>query len=72
LRRSYAIFILDPYQKVSSDQLNGGRLAEFTEKDWRLILPFLEENERLFRILVKNDLLSVGTRPQTHYVFIAR
>ena len=47
-------------------------MAEFTEKDWRLILPFLEENERLFRILVKNDLLSVGTRPQTHYVFIAR
>ncbi|HYY91509.1 MAG TPA: glutamate synthase [Candidatus Dormibacteraeota bacterium] len=55
-----AIFIRDPYRKVSNDQLNGGQLAEFTEKDWRLILPFLEENERLFGISVRNDLLSVG------------
>jgi glutamate synthase domain-containing protein 3 len=54
-----AIFIRDPYGKVSSDQLNGGRLAEFTEKDWKLVLPYLQENERLFGISVRNDLLSV-------------
>jgi glutamate synthase domain-containing protein 3 len=57
-----AIFIRDPYQKVSSEQLNGGRLAEFSLKDWELVLPFLEENERLFGISVNNDLLTVGGR----------
>jgi len=54
-----AIFIRDPSRKVSSEQLNGGQLAEFTEKDWGLILPFLQENEKLFGISVKKDLLTV-------------
>ncbi len=57
-----AIFIRDPYRKVSSDQLNGGRLAEFTVKDWELIRPFLEENEQLFGISVKKDLLTVDDK----------
>src|SRR6266571_1111400 len=57
-----AIFIRDPYRKVSSEQLNGGRLADFTMKDWELILPFLEENERLFGISVKKDLLTIQER----------
>src|SRR2546425_365403 len=54
-----AIFIRDPSRKVSSEQLNGGQLAEFTEKDWGLILLFLQENEKLFGISVKKDLLTV-------------
>ncbi len=54
-----AIFVRDPYRKVSSDQLNGGRLAEFAERDWNLIKPHLEENERLFGISIKRDLLIV-------------
>src|SRR5712692_9523818 len=54
-----AIIIRDPYRKISSDQLNGGRLADFTMKDWELILPFLEENEKLFGISVGKDLLTV-------------
>jgi glutamate synthase domain-containing protein 3 len=58
-----AIFIRDPYRKVSSQQLNGGRLADFTMKDWELILPFLEENERLFGVSVKKDLLTVRGKP---------
>jgi glutamate synthase domain-containing protein 1/glutamate synthase domain-containing protein 3 len=58
-----AIFIRDPYRKVSSEQLNGGRLADFTMKDWELILPFLQENEKLFGISVKMDLLTVQGRP---------
>jgi glutamate synthase domain-containing protein 1/glutamate synthase domain-containing protein 3 len=58
-----AIFIRDPYRKVSSEQLNGGRLADFTMKDWELILPFLEENEKLFGISVKKDLLTVQEGP---------
>ncbi len=54
-----AIFIRDPHKLVSSDQLNGGRLAEFTGRDWALILPELRENERLFGISVEEDLLTV-------------
>ena len=54
-----AIFIRDPHRKVSSDQLNGGRLTDFTMKDWKLILPHLEENERLFGISIEKDLLTI-------------
>jgi hypothetical protein len=61
-----AIFIRDPYRKVSNDQLNGGRLAEFTMKDWDLIRPFLDENERLFGISVERDLLSVQGETRSH------
>jgi len=57
-----AIFIRDPNRKVSSEQLNGGRLTDFTSKDWDLILPFLEENEKLFGISIKKDLLTVDNR----------
>jgi glutamate synthase domain-containing protein 1/glutamate synthase domain-containing protein 3 len=45
-----AIYIRDPHQKVSEEQLNGGEFAEFEERDWALIKPYLEENERLFGI----------------------
>lgn len=54
-----ALFIRDPHRRVSSDQLNGGRLAEFSQHDWELILPYLRENERLFGVSVDRDLLSV-------------
>jgi len=37
-------------------------LAEFTQRDCDLIRPFLKENEKLFRISVKNDLLTVQVR----------
>ena len=29
------------------------------EKDWALILPYLEENERLFGISIEGDLLTI-------------
>jgi glutamate synthase domain-containing protein 3 len=54
-----AIFIRDPHRKVSSDQLNGGRLIDLTMSDWKLILPYLEENENLFGISVNDSLLTV-------------
>ena len=38
-------------------QLNGG-IIDSTNEDWELILPYLEENERLFGIKV-DDLLTV-------------
>jgi glutamate synthase domain-containing protein 1/glutamate synthase domain-containing protein 3 len=54
-----AIFIRDPEHKVVEGQLNGGEFATLTDKDWRLIKPYLEENERLFGITLE-DLLAVG------------
>jgi hypothetical protein len=54
-----AIYIRDPYQTVVVEQLNGGEFAPLTEADWNLILPYLEENERLFDIRIERDLLTV-------------
>jgi glutamate synthase domain-containing protein 3 len=54
-----AIFIRDPHRKVEVDQLNGGVFAELTDADWRLIEPYLIENENLFGIKVE-DLLTVN------------
>jgi glutamate synthase domain-containing protein 1/glutamate synthase domain-containing protein 3 len=53
-----AIYIRDPHHKVIERQLNGGAFLALDDKDWRLIRPYLEENQRLFGIRVE-DLLSV-------------
>jgi glutamate synthase domain-containing protein 1/glutamate synthase domain-containing protein 3 len=58
-----AIYVRDPHRCVVDEQLNGGELVSMTEKDWRLILPMLEENERLFGVSVKEHLLKVGGQP---------
>jgi glutamate synthase domain-containing protein 1 len=55
-----AIFARDPHGKLSMDQLNGGEFAPFSDADWQLMLPYLEENERLFGISIEKDLLSVN------------
>jgi glutamate synthase domain-containing protein 3 len=54
-----AIYIRDPHFKVEQGQLKGGRFTKVTRKDWELILPYLEENEKLFNIPV-GRLLRVG------------
>ena len=48
-----AIYVRDPRQKLVEEQLNGGEFAEVTEADWKLIQPYLDENERLFGIAVE-------------------
>ena len=53
-----AIYIRDPQKKVVERQLNGGVFSPLTDKDWRLIRGYLQENERLFGIKV-DDLLTV-------------
>jgi glutamate synthase domain-containing protein 3 len=53
-----AIYVRDPHGLVEDGQLNGGEFTPLTAADWNLILPYLEENERLFGIAVV-DLLSV-------------
>jgi glutamate synthase domain-containing protein 1/glutamate synthase domain-containing protein 3 len=45
-----AIFIRDTDNKLSSDQLNGGKFSPIENDDWQLIKPYLEENARLFNI----------------------
>jgi glutamate synthase domain-containing protein 1/glutamate synthase domain-containing protein 3 len=54
-----ALFVRDPHQRLQKEQLNGGEFTSLTEKDWRLILPYLEENERVFGISIEKDLLTV-------------
>lgn len=57
-----AIYIRDPHGRVSEEQLNGGEFARLEERDWAVIRPFLEENERLFGIPVAR-LLEVDGKP---------
>ncbi|MFN2216390.1 MAG: glutamate synthase, partial [Anaerolineales bacterium] len=59
------IFIRDPQGMVGEDQLNGGEFTPLQEKDWNLIKPYLEENQRLFDISI-DDLLE-GKDPADVY-----
>jgi len=59
-----AIYVRDPFRLIEDEQLNGGEIVPLEEKDWDLILPYLEENERLFGISVENDLLVVRGEPR--------
>ncbi|MGC2691677.1 MAG: glutamate synthase, partial [Desulfobaccales bacterium] len=54
-----ALYIRDPYQQVVEEQLNGGEIVPLTSADWNLIIPYLQENQRLFDIAIDRDLLSV-------------
>ena len=54
-----AIYVRDPHAQVDEQQLNGGEIVDLDEKDWDLIRPYLEENERLFGISIEKDLLRV-------------
>jgi len=56
-----AIYVRDPHRKLVDEQLNGGEFARFTGADWKLIQPYLEENERLFGITI-DRLLTVGNK----------
>ena len=55
-----ALYVRDPHQRLEEEQLNGGEFTLLTKGDWRLILPYLQENERLFGISVERDLLTVN------------
>ncbi len=54
-----AIYVRDPGKTLVDQQLNGGVIEPINRKDWELILPYLEENERLFNIRI-DDLLTVN------------
>ena len=64
-----ALYIRDPGKYVVGQQLNGGKFLPLTDEDWDIILPYLQENERLFGIRI-DDLLTVdGTRRKPAEVY---
>jgi glutamate synthase domain-containing protein 1/glutamate synthase domain-containing protein 3 len=54
-----AIYIRDPSAEVGPDQLNGGQFTTVEKADWDLMVPYLQENQRLFGVKVE-DLLRIG------------
>jgi glutamate synthase domain-containing protein 1/glutamate synthase domain-containing protein 3 len=56
-----AIYVRDPHQKLVDEQLNGGEFARITDADWKLVQPYLEENERLFGITI-DRLLTIDNK----------
>jgi glutamate synthase domain-containing protein 3 len=54
-----AIYIRDPRRTLVEEQLNGGVYRPLSAADWRLILPYLKQNEQLFGIRIDRDLLTV-------------
>jgi glutamate synthase domain-containing protein 1/glutamate synthase domain-containing protein 3 len=54
-----AIYLRDPRQTLVDEQLNAGAYRPLGSDDWKLMLPYLEENERVFGIRIKEDLLTV-------------
>jgi len=64
-----AIYVRDPHEKVSEDQLNGGGIAGLEARDWKLIEPLLRENEQLFGIPLQRLLQVDGQllRPEQVY-----
>ncbi|MFC2011944.1 glutamate synthase [Chloroflexota bacterium] len=64
-----AIYIRDPYGKVTEDQLNGGEFVDLDEQDWTTIKPYLEENEQLFGIPLTRLLERDGVTCQAHQIY---
>ena len=64
-----AIFVRDPQKSMVDEQLNGGKFAKLTDADWELLLPFLEENEKLFGIPVAQLLTVNGKRLRPSRVY---
>jgi len=54
-----AIYVRDPHHTLVDEQLNAGAYVRLMDADWKLILPYLQENERLFGIQIERDLLTV-------------
>ena len=64
-----AIYIRDPEQHLVWQQLNGCGFFPLTDAEWELILPYLEENERLFGIKVEELLTVNGQRLEPAAVY---
>ncbi len=64
-----AIYVRDPHRYLVRQQLNGGNFFRLTDQDWETILPYLQENERLFGIKVDELLTVDGKRKRPDEVY---
>jgi len=64
-----AIYVRDPFERLSEDQLNGGEFAPFIPEDWALIEPYLQENARQFDISIEQLLSVNGEQRQPAQVY---
>jgi glutamate synthase domain-containing protein 3 len=64
-----AIYVRDPHSKLVDEQLNGGKFVETTDADWKLIQPYLEENENLFDIPLDRLLTVSGQKKEPKEVY---
>jgi glutamate synthase domain-containing protein 1/glutamate synthase domain-containing protein 3 len=64
-----AIYVRDPRRILDPEQLNGGQFVELAPADWELILPYLQENERLFGVPLARLLQVDGIARQPHEVY---
>ena len=55
-----AIYVRDPFKRLSESQLNGGAFTEMTSADWDVVEPVLEKNERHFGITLQRLLTVEG------------
>ncbi|MCF6249372.1 MAG: hypothetical protein L3J69_18760 [Desulfobacula sp.] len=55
-----SIYLRDPEKKTVDEHLNGGEFVSLSDDDWQLILPYLQENEKLFGISIEKDLLTIN------------
>ena len=55
-----AIYVRDPYERLSASQLNGGDFPELTPEDWAILEPMLVENEDHFGISLASLLTVEG------------
>jgi glutamate synthase domain-containing protein 3 len=63
-------YINDPNHKLTDDQLNEAEFVEFKEEDWRVIEPYLQENEDLFGISI-TQLLERKSPQRTYRKVVA-
>lgn len=64
-----ALYIRDPRNSLTNDQLNAGEFARLGQRDWEQIKPHLQENERLFGIPLERLLTVDGERRQPHQIY---
>lgn len=64
-----AIYVRDPFRRVSEDQLNGGEFSEFTSDDWSLIEPYLQENARHFDLPIERLLSIHGVSQEASKIY---
>ncbi|MDA2936142.1 hypothetical protein MYX06_02910 [Patescibacteria group bacterium AH-259-L05] len=64
-----AIYIRDPHNVLSENQLNGGKFTNLTPDDWNLIKPYLKKNEQFFGITIERLLTVNGELKSFENIF---